>query len=392
MVNGSRPLLARRLKPKEGIDHRRVMIEKARAMGNVISLGRGDPDLKTPAHIIEAAKRALDDGHTGYSPWPGYLDLREAIAEKLQTENGIDAKPNEVLVTVGAEEAVYLTIMAVLNPGDEILVPEPRYTPYDMAIDMAGGKLVSIPTTMESRFQLEVEAVEKRITEKSKALLLITPNNPTGQLLDAQRIEALASLAEKYDLAVISDELYEKIVFEDAKNPSIAALPGMKARTITINGFSKTYCMTGWRIGYLHGPAKIVEAMIPLKYTLTISAPSMCQKGALAALKGPQDCIDEFQNIYAARRKAVLDSLDSMGLPYGPSRGAFYVFAQVASLGLSAFDFCQQLLETQKVLIFPGTAFGPAGEGFVRISLLAPIEKVREAMGRIEKFVNSLRS
>ena len=391
-MKSTRPLLADRLHPKQGIDHRRIMIEKARTLKDVISLGRGDPDLKTPAHIIDAAKQALDEGHTGYSPWPGFLDLRTAIAEKLQTENGIDARPNEVLVTVGAEEAVYLTIMALLNPGDEILVPEPRYTPYDMAIDMAGGKLVPIPTTMESRFQLEVDAVEKRISEKSKALLLITPNNPTGQLLDTERIEALASLAEKYNLAVISDELYEKIVFDGAKNPSIAALPGMKARTITINGFSKTYCMTGWRIGYLHAPAQIVEAMIPLKYTLTISAPSMCQKGALAALKGSQDCIDEFQNIYTERRKAVLDSLDSMGLPYGPSRGAFYVFAQTASLGLSAFDFCQSLLETQKVLIFPGTAFGPAGEGFVRISLLAPVEKIREAMERMKQFVNTLKN
>jgi len=391
-VKTPHPLLAKRLHPKEGIDHRRIMIEKARTMEDVISLGRGDPDLKTPAHIIEAAKQALDEGHTGYSPWPGYPDLRQAIAEKLQTENGIDAKPNEILVTVGAEEAVYLTIMAVLNPGDEILVPEPRYTPYDMAIEMAGGKLVSIPTTMESRFQLEVETVEKRVTEKSKALLLITPNNPTGQLLDVDRIQALAALAEKYDLAVISDELYEKIVFDDAKNPSIAALPGMKSRTITINGFSKTYCMTGWRIGYLHGPAQIVEAMIPLKYTLTISAPSMCQKGALAALKGPQDCIEEFKSIYTERRETVLKSLDSMDLHYGPSRGAFYVFAKIDSLGLNALDFCQRLLETEKVLIFPGTAFGPAGEGFVRISLLAPIEKVREAMGRMENFVNSLRS
>jgi len=391
-VKTPHPLLAKRLHPKEGIDHRRIMIEKARTMEDVISLGRGDPDLKTPAHIIEAAKQALDEGHTGYSPWPGYPDLRQAIAEKLQTENGIDAKPNEILVTVGAEEAVYLTIMAVLNPGDEILVPEPRYTPYDMAIEMAGGKLVSIPTTMESRFQLEVETVEKRVTEKSKALLLITPNNPTGQLLDVDRIQALAALAEKYDLAVISDELYEKIVFDDAKNPSIAALPGMKSRTITINGFSKTYCMTGWRIGYLHGPAQIVEAMIPLKYTLTISAPSMCQKGALAALKGPQDCIEEFKSTYTERRETVLKSLDSMDLHYGPSRGAFYVFAKIDSLGLNALDFCQRLLETEKVLIFPGTAFGPAGEGFVRISLLAPIEKVREAMGRMENFVNSLRS
>lgn len=390
-MRSSRSLLARRLQPKQGIDHRRVMIEKARTIKGIISLGRGDPDLKTPVHIIEAAKRALDEGYTGYSPWPGYPELREAIAKKLREENGIEAEANEVLVTVGAEEAVFLTMMAVLDPGDEILVPEPRYTPYDMAVEMAGGKLVSVPTTLETRFQIEAEAIKERITPRTKALLLITPNNPTGQILDPDRVAEFAELTEPHDLVVISDELYEKIVFDGAKNPSIAARPGMKMRTITINGFSKTYCMTGWRVGYLHGPARIVEAMIPLKYAMTISAPSMCQMGALAALEGPQDCVEQFRQIYDERRKVVLSSLDRMGIRYGPARGAFYVFAHVAPLGLSAFEFCQRLLEAEKVLIFPGTAFGAQGEGFVRISLLAPVEQIEEAMGRMERFVYSCR-
>ncbi|MBW2307781.1 MAG: pyridoxal phosphate-dependent aminotransferase [Deltaproteobacteria bacterium] len=386
---GFHPFLAKRLRPKGGIDHRRVMIEKARAISDVISLGRGDPDLKTPAHIIEAAKRALDEGYTGYSPWPGYPELREAIARKLREENGIDATAQEVLVTVGAEEAVFLTMMALLDPGDEILVPEPRYTPYDMAVEIAGGAVVSVPTTLEDGFQIDPRGVEERITPRSKALLLITPNNPTGQILDRDRVAALAELAVRHDLVIISDELYEKIVFDGAINFSIGAIPGIKERTITINGFSKTYCMTGWRVGYLHAPAQIVDAMIPLKYTLTINCPSMCQRAALAALEGPQECVEEFRRIYDQRRRLVTAVLAKMGLKHGPARGAFYVFAHVAPMGMTSFDFCQRLLEEEKVLVFPGTAFGSQGEGFIRISLLAPLDKIEEAMARMERFVNS---
>ncbi len=385
----SNPFLAKRLRAKGGIDHRRAMIEKARAMSDVISLGRGDPDLRTPAHIIEAAKKALDEGYTGYSPWPGYPDLREAITRKLREENGIEATAGEVLVTVGAEEAVFLTMMAVLDPGDEILVPEPRYIPYDMAIEMAGGAVVSVPTTLDDGFQIEPREVEKRITPRSKALLIITPNNPTGQILDQERITALAELAVCSNLCIISDELYEKIVFDGAKNFSIAAIPGIKERTITINGFSKTYCMTGWRVGYLHAPTQLVEAMVPLKYALTINAPSMCQRAALAALEGPQKCVEEFRRIYDQRRRLVMASLARIGLRYGPARGAFYIFTHVVPTGLTSFDFCLKLLEEEKVLVFPGTAFGPMGEGFVRISLLAPQEKIEEAMARMERFVSS---
>lgn len=382
-----RNLLAQRLVPKEGNDHRRVMIEKARAMKDIISLGRGDPDLGTPAHIIEAGKRALDEGKTGYSPWPGYPELREAIANKLKGDNAIPARPEEILVTVGAEEAVFLAIMALLNPGENMLVPEPRYTPYDMTVGLAGASVISVPTDLDNQFQLDPDRLEKRISQRTKALLVITPNNPTGQVLDDETMRALARLAVKHDLAVISDELYEKIVCEGVRNPSLASLPGMAERTVTINGFSKTYCMTGWRVGYLHGPETLVKAMIPLKYTLTISAPSMCQMGALAALTGPQDCVEEFNRIYEERRAVVLESLARMGLAYGPARGAFYVYAQVEGLSSSSFEFCQELLEKEKVLVFPGTAFGAGGEGFIRISLLASTEKISEAMGRMEKFV-----
>ena len=387
----SKAFIAKRLQIKEGIDHRKIMIEKARAMGEIISLGRGDPDLKTPPHIIEAAKRALDEGYTGYSPWVGYPELRAAIARKLSRENGIPAEAGEVIVTVGAAEAVFLTMLAILNPGDEILVPEPRYTPYDMAVAMAGGTFVTVPTTLKGDFQIDPQEVEKRITPRSKALLLVTPNNPTGQVLDAERVHALADLASRHNLVVVSDELYEKLVFDGVKNPSVAALPNLKERTITINGFSKTYCMTGWRVGYLHGPKAIIEAMTPLKYTMTINSPSMCQRAALAAMEGPQDCVEEFRQIYDQRRRIVRRHLDEFGVPYGPPRGAFYVFAQISQTGLTSLDFCLKFLEREKVLVFPGTAFGEGGEGFVRISLLAPNDQVTEGMKRLGRFLGSFR-
>jgi aminotransferase len=387
-----RSFIAKRLELKEGIDHRLAMIEKSRTLGNVISLGRGDPDFKTPAHIIEAAKRALDEGYTGYSPWVGYPDLREAIARKLTRENGIEATAREIIVTVGAAEAVFLTMLAILDPGDEILVPEPRYTPYDMAVEMANGKFVTVPTTLEGGFQIDPSEVEKRITPRSKALLLVTPNNPTGQVLDPERVAALADLAVRHNLVVISDELYEKLVFDGVKNPSAAALPGMRERTITINGFSKTYCMTGWRVGYLHAPLPIIEAMTPLKYTITINSPSMAQRAALAALEGPQDCVEEFRLIYDQRRRIVMEHLDQIRVPYGPPRGAFYVFAQITSTGMTSFEFCMKLLEEEKVLVFPGTAFGSGGEGFIRISLLDKNERVKEGMARMVRFMKSHRA
>jgi aminotransferase len=383
-------MVARRLTAKQGINHRRALVAKARSMSDVISLGRGDPDLATPAHIVQATKDALDQGKTGYMPWGWDTGLREAVAEKLSRDNRIEARAEEVLITVGAEEAVFITMMAILDPGDEILVPGPRYTPYDMAVEMAGGVVVSVPTTLESEFQIELNELEKRVTPKSKALLLITPNNPTGQIMDPDRVRVICDFAQEHGLMVISDELYEAIVFDGAKTVSAASLPGMKERTITINGFSKAYCMTGWRVGYLHAPQQFINAMIPLKYTMTICAASMCQMGALAALKGPQHCIAEFCEIYSKRREVVLQGLRTADLKFGPPRGTFYVFVEVGSLGISSIEFCQKLLSDKKVLVFPGDAFGDEGEGFVRISLLAPMEEVYEAIDRIVNFVNRL--
>lgn len=369
-------------------DHRATLIAAARSMDGVISMGRGDPDMPTPPHIVAAGKRALDDGYFGYSPWIGFPDLREALAEKLRRKNGIPARPEEIIVTCGAQEAVVIALMAILNPGDEILMPDPRYTPYDAVAELAGGTVVPVPTRLEDGFQVRIDELERLVTPRTKALLIISPNNPTGQVMDRERSAEIAAFAVRRNLVVVSDQLYEEALEEGVDNPTLATFPGMAERTITINGFSKTYNMTGWRVGYLHAPADIVKAMLPLKYALTISAPSVSQRAALAALAGPQGCVAEMNAIYRARRAIVRGALDRIGMRYCPPRGAFYVFAELPpELPMTAFAFCMRFLEEEKVLVFPGTAFGETAERFIRISLLAPDERIVEGMERMERFI-----
>ncbi|MFZ5648587.1 MAG: pyridoxal phosphate-dependent aminotransferase, partial [Bacillota bacterium] len=310
---------------------------------------------------------------------------REAIADKLRRENGLDVDKSEVLVTVGGQEAVFMMMLSLLNPGDEIIIPEPRYTSYDTAIEVAGGKMVPLITRPENDFQIMAEDVEKLITPKTRALLIITPNNPTGVVMTRENLEALAEVAKKHDLMVISDEIYEKLIFDGWKHWSIGSFPGMKERTMTVNGVSKSYNMTGWRLGYVAGPRNIIAAMAQLKYAVTICTTSVSQMAALEAFTGPQDCLNEIVAIYNERRLATMQRLDKLGIPYVTPRGAFYIFPDIRKFGMTSFDFCRFILEKAEVLLFPGTAFGDGGEGFVRISLLAPTDKIMEAFDRIEK-------
>ncbi|MFZ5633546.1 MAG: pyridoxal phosphate-dependent aminotransferase [Bacillota bacterium] len=367
------------------VTERSQMITLAKGYPNLISLGRGDPDFETPRNIIEAAKRALDGGKTHYTDWAGMPELREAIAGKLRRENGLDVDKPEVLVTVGGQEAVFMLMLSILNPGDEIIIPEPRYTSYDTAIEVAGGKMVPLLTRPENDFQIMAEDVEKLITPRTKALLVITPNNPTGVVMTRENLEALADVAKRHDLVVISDEIYEKLIFDGWKHWSIGSFPGMKERTLTVNGVSKSYSMTGWRLGYVAGPRNIISAMAQLKYAITICTTSVSQMAALEALTGPQDSLEETVRIYDGRRLATMKRLDKLGIPYVVPRGAFYIFPEIRKYGMTSFDFCRFMLEKAQVLLFPGTAFGHGGEGFVRISLLAPTEKIMEAFDRIEK-------
>jgi aspartate/methionine/tyrosine aminotransferase len=368
------------------------MIMMAQQVPGVITLGRGDPDLDTPHHIIKAAQQSLEEGYTHYTAWAGMPELRRAIAEKLKVDNGITVDPNgEVLVTVGAQEAIFVTMFTILNPGDEIIVPEPRYTPYDSSIKLAGGKIVPLVTKAEDGFQVLARDVEKLITPRTKAILLISPNNPTGTAITRQNLEELAAVAQRHDLLVVSDELYEKLVFDGFKPYSMAALPQMAERTITVNGMSKAYSMTGWRVGYVAGPRELISPMNELKYAITICTPVASQRAALAALTGPQECIKETVGIYDQRRELAMNRLDRLGIKYVVPRGTFYVFADIRKFGMISFQFCTFMLEKAKVLIFPGTVFGAAGEGFIRISLLTSLEQLEEAFDRMEKVIELLK-
>lgn len=387
VLNPSKRFLAKRLEEKAS-NERRKMIALANEIGDVINMGRGDPDLKTPDFIIEEAKKALDEGHTGYTPWAGLPELRKAVADKLKRDNNIEVDPdNEIIITVGAQEAILLAILGVVNPGEEIIVPEPRYTPYDSIIRLAGGVMVPVKTKEENNFEVKAEDIEKLITDKTKAILLISPNNPTGAVISKENLQEIAELAKKEDLLVISDELYEKLIYDNTPYHSIASFPGMFERTLTVNGFSKSYSMTGWRVGYVAGPKELISPMLNLKYTTTICTTNVAQRAALAALKGPQSCIDEIVETYDERRKATMRRLDKLGISYVAPKGTFYVFPNIKKFGMSSYDFASTILKNTGVFIFPGTVFGPSGEGYIRISILVPVEKIEEAFDRIEKFL-----
>ncbi len=364
------------------------LIEMSGRIPDVVFLGRGDPDLPTPSHIVAAAQSALEAGHTHYTPLRGLDSLREAIAAKLRADNGIEVDPDEeVLITTGTQEAVSVAMLSLADPGDEIILPDPYYHYYENAIQYAGGKLVPIPTYAETGFAPDPDDISKAITPRTKAIVLLTPNNPTGAVYPRATLEAIAEVALAGDVPIISDELYESTVFGDAEHFSIGSIPAMAGRVITINGFSKTYRMTGFRVGYMVGPARFVRSAQKVKQTLTICAPSISQHAAVAALTGPQDCLAQAREVYAERRDAFLHRLDEMGIPYFRPNGTFYVFADMSGLGISSAELCLDLLQKARVFVYPGGSFGAAGEGYVRVSLLAPTPRLLEGLDRIEQYL-----
>lgn len=360
------------------------MLRLASQVPNLISLGRGDPDLPTPRHIVDAAIEALQTGRVNYTPPPGMPELREAIAQKLLQENGLTYDPaTEIIVTTGAQEAISVVMQTLLDPGDEVLLPDPYYTAYDMAVGLAGGTVVRVPTKAEDGFEVQIEDVVVRITPRTRVLVLVSPNNPTGGVISRATLEELAKVVQQNNLIVVSDELYEKIIFDGAEAPSIAELPNMRKRTIVINGFSKAYCMTGFRIGYLAAPTPLAQAMQEPHHIFTICAPTASQNAALAALQGSQDCVDEIVASFAARRRILLDGLSGVGIPYPHPSGAFFAFADIRKTGMRAADFAVKVLDETGVLVFPGTQYGPAGEGFLRISYLADPVDIKQAVEKL---------
>jgi aminotransferase len=383
--------LAPRIVEEDGAFRTR-MLGIARGLTDVIALGRGDPDFHTPQHIVDAAKAALDANHHHYTGPAGILPLREAITANLTDRYGLDYGTDEIMVTAGAQEAIMLTMLGLCAPGDEVLITSPRFTTYDTAVGLCGGTPIPVPTFEKDDFALDVAEIEKRITPRTRMFVLVSPNNPTGAVTPPEVIRAIADLAIRHDLLVVSDEIYGRMIYEPNEHLSIATLPGMRERTVTINGFSKTYSMTGWRVGYMAGPADMMEMLTEPRHTLSINAASISQYAALAALTGPQEPIDAMMEAYAERRAWLMPALDEAGFTYGHPGGAFYIYTNVSSSGLPAPEFCVRLLEETGVMVFPGTMFGDESTDYIRISYLQPLPMIQEAMERITSFVDRARA
>lgn len=375
----------------DGTQLRYRLMEMAAEMDNIITLGRGDPDLPTPAHIVAAANQAMREQRTGLSPVKGLPELRSAIADHLRQENGLPVGRGNVMVTTGGQEGLFLAVQAVINPGDDILVPDPRYSSYDDAIQRAGGRMVMVPTNREDAFNLEAEEVEAAITPATKALLIVTPSNPTAGIVTEDRLRRIAEVVIRRNLIVIVDEIYGKIVYDPWRHFSIGSLPGMAERTITLDAFSKAYAMTGWRCGYAAAAKNVIEAMARIKQVTTGPVATVSQWAGLAAIAGPQDCVEEYRQIYTERRRVLLEGLDKMGFAYGEPRGGLFVWADSSSTGIHAAALSHLLLKEAGVLIFPGTAFGEKWREYVRITLLEPIEVLKEAIERMMPIVSRYR-
>jgi len=356
-------------------------------MDDVISLGVGEPDFVTPWRIREAAIYSLERGYTQYTSNWGLLELRQEIARLLDRRHGLEYRPEgEVLVTVGVSEGLDLALRAVLNPGDEVLIPEPCYVSYGPNTLLAGGVPVSIPSDAASGFRVSPERLEAAITPRTRALLLNFPNNPTGATLRRPDLERLAALAERHDLLVISDEIYSELTYDGAHH-SFARLPGMQNRTILLNGFSKAFAMTGWRIAYAAGPGDLIAAMCKIHQYTMLAAPITAQMAALEACRSGEPDMLAMVAQYDERRRLFVKGLNEIGLDCLLPEGAFYVFPSIRSTGLESEAFAEALLMEERVAVIPGTAFGAGGEGHVRCSYAASLDNIREALIRMERFV-----
>ncbi len=374
--------------PRSGI---RDFFEVVQSMHDVISLGIGEPDFATPWHIREAALFSLEKGRTGYTSNLGLPRLREAISSYVGRHFGVDYHaPSEILVSVGVSEAIDIALRALLNPGDEVLYHEPCYVSYAPSVTLAHGVPVAVPVREQDRFMLRADELEKRITPKSKILLLNFPTNPTGGTMPRQELEAIAEVCRRHDLIVLSDEIYAELTYDDAEHVSIASLPGMRERTVFLHGLSKGWAMTGFRIGYACAPAPLVEAMMKIHQYAILCAPIMGQDAAIEALEHGEPAVKHMHEKYELRRNYIAAALNDMGLRCPVPRGAFYVFPEIRSTGLTSREFSLRLLEEQKVAVVPGPAFGPSGEGFVRCSYATSLEQIKIAMERMAGFVAGL--
>jgi len=368
--------------------------ELKRAGQEVISLSAGEPDFVTPQHIRAFAKNALDEGYTFYSESAGLFELRDAIAEKLRRDNGIQADPNNgIVVTVGGKEAIYAAMMATIDPGDEVIVPDPSWVSYVPCILLAGGKPIHLPTDASEAFAISAGRLEDAITRRTKMLVINTPNNPTGAVIEREALETIADLAKHKEFLVLSDELYEKIIFDSKEHVSIGSLPEMEDLTITVNGFSKAYAMTGWRLGYLVAPPRIAERVVAIHGHIATSACTFAQRAAALAMRDDltEKNVEEMVSEYSRRRDLVVTELEKIpGIRCTRPEGTFYAFPDVSQYGLASADFARRMLDEAKVAVVSGDSFGSRGEGYIRLSFATSRDNLATAFNRMSQAIGSV--
>ncbi len=368
----------------------RKFFDLAATMDGVVSLGVGEPDFVTSWAVREAAISSLEEGYTSYTANAGLLELRKEISKYTYNLNGVVYHPDqEIIVTVGASQALDIAMRAILDPGDEVIVVEPSFVAYPPVISLAGGKPVSVATAKENGFKLTREQLESAITPRTKALLLCSPNNPTGTQLTEEDLKEIAEVVRKHDLLVVSDEIYAELSYDEPFT-SISALQGMRERTIVVNGFSKGFAMTGWRLGYVCAPAEIAGAMLKIHQYTMMCASSMAQFAALEALKHGMEDVEDMRTSYRARRNYIVKSFNEAGLDCHIPGGAFYAFPSIESTGLTSEAFAEQLLKEEKVAVVPGSVFGESGEGHIRCSYASSLEQLQEALKRMNRFLRKL--
>jgi len=368
----------------------RRFFDLASSMDGVISLGVGEPDFVTSWSIREASILSLEQGYTSYTANAGLPELRQEIAAYLRRKFHVEYRPEtEILVTVGASQAIDLALRAIVDPGDEVIVVQPSFVAYEPLVVLAGGTPVAVHTSGADGFQLAPAHLEQAITERTKAVIICSPNNPTGTVLSPTELEALARLAEKHDLLVVADEIYAELTYEGAYT-SMAAVSGMRERTILISGFSKGFAMTGWRLGFAAAPEDILQAMLKIHQYAMMCAPTMAQYGALEALRNGEHEVEYMRNSYRRRRNYFVASLNEIGLPCHLPGGAFYAFPSIKPTGLTSEQFAERLLIEEKVAVVPGSVFGVSGEGYIRCSYASSLEQLQEAIKRMKRFLARL--
>lgn len=368
----------------------RKFFDIANEMEGVISLGVGEPDFKTPFAIRAEGIRTLERGKTWYSANAGLMELRTEICRYLERRFGLSYEPkSDVFVTVGGSEAIDLCLRALVDPGEEVLIPEPSFVCYTPLVEMIGGVPVPIETKAENQFRLTKEELLEKVTDKTKVLVLPYPNNPTGGVMRKEHLEEIAEVLRERNIMVLSDEIYAELTY-NGKHVSIASIEGMKERTVVVNGFSKAYAMTGWRLGYVAGPAPVIKQMVKIHQFAIMCAPTTSQYAAVEALRNGDESIEKMATEYNMRRRLIVNEFNRLRLPTFEPEGAFYIFPCIKSTGLTSEEFCEKLLFSQKVAVVPGTAFGNSGEGFIRVSYSYSVNHILEAVERIRKFLETL--